>query len=109
MLLGGVTMHPALRPVMVVIALAISVVAAWGAYRWIEFPAMQWAKRFSYRRVDQTRRVLRRDIDETPADTVAAAGQLLGRACAAEGGVEGGPVGVRIRAEPIVHRPISLA
>jgi peptidoglycan/LPS O-acetylase OafA/YrhL len=37
------------RAALIPVALAISVGAAWLAFRWIEAPAMQWARRFTYR------------------------------------------------------------
>jgi peptidoglycan/LPS O-acetylase OafA/YrhL len=38
-----------LRTPLVFIALGVSVFAAWLGFRWIEAPAIQWAKRFTYR------------------------------------------------------------
>jgi peptidoglycan/LPS O-acetylase OafA/YrhL len=38
-----------IRPLLVPVALVLSIGAAWMAFRWIEAPAMQWAKRFAYR------------------------------------------------------------
>jgi peptidoglycan/LPS O-acetylase OafA/YrhL len=38
-----------IRAALIPVAIAISVAAAWLAFRWIEAPAMQWARRFTYR------------------------------------------------------------
>ena len=42
-------LSPGVRAALVLVALAISVGTAALAFRWIESPAMRWAKRFSYR------------------------------------------------------------
>jgi peptidoglycan/LPS O-acetylase OafA/YrhL len=56
--LGGTEWKMGIRVLLVGVALAASIALGWLAYRWIEMPAIGWAKRFSYRRTgsaEQTR------------------------------------------------------
>jgi peptidoglycan/LPS O-acetylase OafA/YrhL len=47
--LESLSLSTDVRAALIPVALAISVGAAWVAFRWVEGPAMQWAKRFTYR------------------------------------------------------------
>jgi peptidoglycan/LPS O-acetylase OafA/YrhL len=47
--LGALPLSTNLRATLVIVALAISIAAAWIAFRLIEAPAIRWAKRFAYR------------------------------------------------------------
>ncbi len=49
-LLAPHVLTPAWRSLAILPALAVSILAAWLAYRWVEAPAIRWSKRFHYRR-----------------------------------------------------------
>lgn len=49
-LLAPVVITPAARSLAILPALALSILAAWLTYRWIEAPAIRWSKSFRYHR-----------------------------------------------------------
>jgi len=66
--LGALPFPSELRAPMVFVALAISLGAAWIAFRLIESPAMQWAKRFAYRAGSAPKKIQIEPVIPGPAE-----------------------------------------